>query len=691
MQNTAKHKLVLMAMAATVASANAANYTTNGSTTTSVADSLQLIELNPVVITGNGHRQLLKSSTTPVHVLSQRLIKETGVTDFMDAMTRFMPQVSFTPNAMGSYIRLNGLGNKYVLILVNGKKLTGDIAGNVDLNRIDMSRVKRIEVLDGAASSLYGSDAIGGVINIITEQSQTEMVSATSDTRYSRGQFSQGVNLDISTKVLDSHTSYFHQQADSYQNNNMAMNDDGSLYETIAPYSIGFNSNLVSQRFDLRPVKNLSLYAQGSYNYKLTDRPDTRTDITGGSDYDIRSEGTRWEAGAKYTLGKHALQFDFINDNYHYGNLYQVESKSHAIGDFSRSKTQKYYEAELKGTLHFYEGATTIIGADWRNDFLNATSGDVDNHVHTMAAYLQHDTKIVRNLTATIGARYTSHGTFGNNFTPKVALMYSPGKLRFRAAYSRGFRAPGLDELYYHYFKLMKNRPVITFGNTDLKAEKSHYASLSAEYTNDFFSVSVMGYMNFVNDMIVKETITVTDDDRKTLAQEFPEATEAQLAALKTYGHYINSDKGIVKGIQANVTANITSDLTFLASYAYTYGRTKTAGEWQNLERTFRNSFTAGLNYAHTWQNYTLNVNLNGRFQSRTYYPSYDDAPGYGVVNLNTTHTFHVGHSFTLVPSLGVDNIFDKRDHRVDTTNIRHALYSQGRSLMLGFKVNFGK
>ena len=76
-----------------------------------------------------------------------------------------VPSLSFRPNAMGSYLMMNGLSNKHVLILVNGRKVTGDITGNIDLNQIDMTRVKRIEVLNGAASSLYGSDAIGGVIN----------------------------------------------------------------------------------------------------------------------------------------------------------------------------------------------------------------------------------------------------------------------------------------------------------------------------------------------------------------------------------------------------------------------------------------------------------------------------------------------------------------------------------------------
>lgn len=369
---------------------------------------------------------------------------------------KLMPQVSFTPNAMGSYIRVNGLGNKYVLVLVNGKKMIGDIAGNVDLTRINMSKVKRIEVLDGAASALYGSDAIGGVINIITDENSMDNVAVSSDTRVSgKGQFSEGVNLDVTSKYLDSHTSYFHQEADSYQNNGKAVDADGKEYETIAPLFIGFNSNVINQRFDIKSAMNFSMYAGGSYSYKLTDRPDSHTDITGGSDYDMRSEGWRWEVGAKYKFGKHSLLLDLVNDNYHYGNLYQVAIKTYDVGDFVRNKFQKYYEAELKGVFHFYDKATAIIGADWRN--------------------------------------------------------------------------------------------------------------------------------------------------------------------------------------------------------------------------------------------YTLGVNFNGRFLSATYYPAYEDASGYGVINLNTTHTFTVGRMFKLVPSIGIDNIFDKTDHRIDTPSQKVALYSPGRMLVVGLKVNFAK
>ena len=163
---------------------------------TSIVD--RSYNLNPVVVTGSGHHQRLKSTATPVHVLSNLEIREQGIATFDQALTRMLPQVSMAPNSMGTFLRLNGLGNKYILILINGQKLSGDISNNVDLNRINMSRVKRIEILDGAASSLYGSDAIAGVINIITDQPTSSLASVTSDTHVSgKGVLTQGVNVDF--------------------------------------------------------------------------------------------------------------------------------------------------------------------------------------------------------------------------------------------------------------------------------------------------------------------------------------------------------------------------------------------------------------------------------------------------------------------------------------------------------------
>ena len=649
--------------------------------------------LNPVVVTGSGHHQRLKSTATPVRVLSSQEIHEQGISTFDGALTRMMPQVSMSPNSMGTFLRLNGLGNKYILILINGQKLTGDISNNVDLNRINMSRVKRIEVLDGAASSLYGSDAIAGVINIITDQPTQNLVSVTSDTRISgHGQLTENVTLDIYKNGFGSYTSFSHDQADSYRNNDLeyVKGSDTETQQTIAPFFTGYRSKIIGQKFTYAPTEQLALNAGLDYSYKITDRPETRPDITGGLDYEMRYKGFRWNVGGIYKFtAKNSLQATFTVDRFRYGKEYDVETKTNHVGDYVQSKKQRMMDGEVKAILGLMKNSTTIFGADWRKDYLSATSGDINQHVYTLAAYAQHEMKFLKDFTATLGLRLTHHETFKNHLTPKATLMYAPGNFRFRATYSAGFRAPGLDELYYHYFSVNRGKAQISFGNQDLSPEKSNYFSLNAEYRSQTIAVSVTGFINRINDMVVKQNVKVNAASLDMLRKEFPEMTDDQAAKLVQYALYQNSDKGDVKGIQLNVSANIFSGFNLSANYVYTYARSKNGEEWTPLERSIRHAATIAANYHHVWGRYGLNVNLNGRLQSKTYYPSYEDAPGFGVWNLHTTHSFDVARWAFLEPSIGVDNLFGKVDRRIDSSARKYALYSPGRMLVIGLKVRF--
>ena len=663
--------------------------------------------LNPVVVTGSGHHQRLKSTATPVHVLSAQEIKEQGIATFDAALTRMMPQASMAPNSMGTFLRLNGLGNKYILILINGQKLSGDISNNVDLNRINMSRVKRIEVLDGAASSLYGSDAIAGVINIITDQPTSSVCSVGNATKISgHGVLTESVNLDIYKNGFGSYTSFTHDRADSYQTTDLeyVKGSDTETQQTIAPYFTGYRSNIVGQKFTYAPNQHLALNAGFDYSYKITDRPDTRADIPGGTDYEMRYKGFRWNVGGIYKFtSKNSLQADFTVDRFRYGKQYDVETKTNAIGDYVQSKKQRSMEGELKAILGLTANSTTIFGTDYRKDHLTASSGNIQQHVYTLAGYAQHEQTLLKNLTATLGLRYTYHETFSSHLTPKATLMYAPGNFRFRATYSAGFRAPGLDELYYHYFSVNRGKPQIIFGNQNLSPEKSNYFSLNAEYRTQQVAVSITGYLNRINDMVVRKNIDVDDASLSMLRQEFPEMTDDQAAKLERYSLYQNSDQGDVKGVQVNMSANLFEGLNLSANYVYTYARTlpslPSSGEegqgveaiWQPLERSIRHAATIAANYHHTWGKYGLNVNLNGRLQSKTYYPDYEDAPGFGIWNLHTTHSFDVAKWAFLEPSIGVDNIFDKVDRRPDSSLRKYALYSPGRMLVVGLKVKFKK
>ena len=649
--------------------------------------------LNPVVVTGSGHHQRLKSTATPVHVLSAQEIREQGITNFGDALTRMLPQVSMAPNSMGTFLRLNGLGNKYILILINGQKLSGDISNNVDLSRINMSRIKRIEILDGAASSLYGSDAIGGVINIITDQPTQQLVSVTSDTRVSgKGQLTESVNLDIYKNGFGSYTSFTHDRADSYQNKNLEYikGSDTETQQTIAPLFTGYRSNIIGQKFTYSPNQHLALNAGLDYSYKITDRPDTRADITGGTDYEMRYKGFRWNLGGIYKFtAKNSLQANFTVDRFRYGKEYDVETKTYAIGDYVQSKKQRTMEGELKTILGLMEGSTTILGADWRKDWLEATSGNINQHAWTLAAYAQHEQRFLQILTATLGLRYTNHETFGSQLTPKVVLMAAPGDFRFRATYSAGFRAPGLDEIYYRYFSVNRGKAQIIFGNRDLRAERSHYLSLNAEYRNNVVAISLTGFLNRINNMVVRQDIDVDEVSLARLRQEFPEMTDDQAAKLERYSLYQNSDRGDVKGFQLNVSTNLFQGFNLSANYVYTYARTKSGTDWTIMERSIRNAATIIADWHHSWGNYALNVNLNGKLQSKTYYTSYENAPGFGLWNLNTIHTFNTVKWAVIEPSIGIENLFDRLDRRIDSSNRRYALYTPGHMLVIGLKVRF--
>ena len=457
--------------------------------------------LNPVVVTGSGHHQRLKSTSTPVSVISSQEIREQGIKTFDGALTRLMPQVSMAPNSMGSQLRLNGLGNKYILILINGQKLSGDISNNVDLNRINMSRVKRIEVLDGAASSLYGSDAIAGVINIITDQPAESLVSVANDIRISgHGVLTESATLDIYKDGFGSYTSFTHDRADSYRNNDLeyVKGSDTETQRSIAPLFTGYRANILGQKFTYAPSQHLALNAGLDYSYKITDRPNTNPDVTGGTDYEMRYKGLRWNVGGIYKFTqKNSLQADFTVDRFRYGKEYDVETKTNAVGDYVESKKQRMMEGQAKAILGLTSNSTTIFGADWRKDYLTATSGNIDQHVYSLAAYAQHEAKVRVGrgfATATVGLRLNNHETFGTHLTPKATLMYAPGNFRFRATYSAGFRAPGLDELYYHYFSVNRGKAQISFGNKDLNPEKSNYFALNAEYRDDVIAVSVTGF-----------------------------------------------------------------------------------------------------------------------------------------------------------------------------------------------------
>lgn len=617
------------------------------------------INLNQVVVSGTGTHHKLKDSPVAVDVISGADIKRAATPTFEEAMTMLNPSISFFTNGAGTNMTLNGLTDKYILVLENGKRMAGDMSGGVDLGRIDMSRVKRIEVVKGAASALYGSDAIGGVINIITDESKAK-IDVASDTRYSRNnRFIQSVNAGVNAGKFGSFTSYQRQQADGWQLNPMTLDKKGNLVETDKEASTAFYSNSVNQRFTYDATKRLSLYARGSYFNTENDRPVTEYK------YNIAHENITYGAGAKYLLGNSAyIDADFYGNHFSSSNEYIRESGKFVPGDSELRKRLRYYNASVKGVFRAGRYNKITAGLEYVNEHQKNIEDfyDGDKNMYT-AAFLAQDEIRIEKLQVVAGFRYIYHKTFKNRFTPNVSAMYPVGNFNFRASYASGFRTPTLQQLY----GVNESSRYVTINNADLKPEKSNYFSLGAEYVYSRFMASVSVYHNTVSDMIAYTVLEEPGKDRLGLQQ------------------YDNIQKARIKGFDISFNGYLGSGFSVGGGYNFADARDAHSGE--RLDKSLKHAASVTGNWMHAWNRYRLNVNVNGRIQGVRYSHSYGDAPKFQLWNLNTTHTITGLGGFILEPGAGVENIFNYKDDRPWNSN--YATLTPGRTFYIRLSVRF--
>lgn len=168
--NYEKKNLILLAVAAGAYNANSYAQQNNENSKQDIYADKTLQE---VVVTATGTGHLLKNVPVQTEVISRKMIESYGGKSIEDILEGLTASFSFNEGDMGSKAQLGGLGNNYILILIDGKRIHGDNGGENDLGLIDPNNIERIEIVKGAQSALYGSDAMAGVINIITLNSAT--------------------------------------------------------------------------------------------------------------------------------------------------------------------------------------------------------------------------------------------------------------------------------------------------------------------------------------------------------------------------------------------------------------------------------------------------------------------------------------------------------------------------------------
>ena len=635
-------------------------------------------------------------------VITQKMLRQYGGKSLEDILAGLTASFAFSEGDMGSQMQLNGLGNNYILILIDGKRIHGDVGGENDLGLIDPHNIEKIEIVKGAQSALYGSDAMAGVINIITKKHSERGVYADNSTRYgSHNDLRQHNSVALTFGKFSSQTNFQMQRNDGWQNTSEEYAEATVLTDSRNKTVNKFRNWQVAERLTFKPLSDLELYAEGSYYKKNIMRPQNGThpscDVY---TYDLRYNNASAAVGGKWYLNdntggtgknylaididwnKHAYYYDYTKGTYEYmllkgeeygeldGEWYSVLMKP---GQDKLQSDQQRVMGQLKGIFYLPCGNTLNAGAEYRYDYLKAPdrteTGTASDR--TAALYAQDEFNLMRWLNITAGLRLVDNRSFGLRLTPKVSAMLSVGDVRFRLGWSQGFKTPTVKELHYRYLHVMGSSTFFNIGNTGLDPQVSNYYSANAEYRGRRLTAAVTGYLNKLDRMIALVNVPVGEIPAQVTTAYLGDGSTNVQARM-----YKNMDDARTCGVDATLSYNVMRGLTLNAAYSYLDTKAHLyddqTGQMNKvvIDGTAHHKWSASAMFSHTFRlrgfvipEYTLGVSLSGRGSSTRYYQNNGNGKAFQLWRINTTHDF--GKQDRMLAyrlEVGVDNIFNYVD-----------------------------
>lgn len=668
--------------------------------------------LDEIVVTGTGTEHMVRQAPVRTEVINRKALDSYGGRSLEDILSGVSASFNFNESTMGSGMKMNGLGNSYVLVLIDGKKIHGDMGGQNDLSLINPANIDRIEIVKGAASSLYGSDAIAGVINIITKKQHGK---ADINNSLRTGSYGELIDhLVASLKIKDWRVTFKgdYKQGDGWQNTDKEIMRSGTVVNnSVTMTSNRFFDYKLTPRIEWNPSASQSYFAEGYFYDKKMFRP------CGNPKYD--TFGMQYLAGGANASGKWQLgaigylEADLSYDRRHYyhkfteityeeyvdknGKLY------HPIfypGDKELQSNQQRVLANVKSVIKPHKKHQINTGLEFNYDFLEAPHRIVEDNVsaYMTSFYAQDEFKISKHLQLTGGFRLINHQNFGWKVTPQISALISLGDFNIRGSFSQGFKTPTLKELHYQYERTMMGKLMKYEGNLNLKPQTSNYFSLGAEYNGKKFSIAVTAYYNDLKDMI---SLALIDTDPKDFAR-----------GIESTMQYRNMEDAVSKGIDVMAKVQINKHLLISGGYSYNdatghilikdkdeeLDQTNQVIQYMHLDGTGYHQGNWSIRYNNTWKKYSLGVSLTGKALSKRFYPSMkkifpkregldENARGYSLWRINTTHKFKTNLPYTFALNAGIDNIFDFKE--TIPTGYNYGTKTPGRTFYVGITFKF--
>lgn len=593
-------------------------------------------DLNEVVVTGTRTPKFLKDTPIQTRVINARELARLDATNVQDLLQQELPGVEFS-YAMNQQTHLNfsGFGGQGVLFLVDGERLAGETMDDVDFTRLNMDNVERIEIVKGAASALYGSNATGGVINIITKRNRQPWT-LNVNARYAKhNEQRYGASWGLNSKHWNNMLSAHFNRMDNYDVHSAA-NPVTRIISTV----YGDKTVNLKEQLTWSPASNFSLTGRAGYFFRETvrsaDQPERYRDFSSG----LRMN---WQIS-----DADDLQASYAFDQYDKSDYQRITRLD--IRDYSN--VQNSFRLLYNHT--FGGGDVLTVGSDLLHDYLYNTNLEGETRKQdSWDFFAQYDWRLNDRweLVGALRYDYFSDGK-DSHLTPKLNVCYKPLRnLAIRAGYGMGFRAPTLKEKYYNFDM---SGIWIVEGNEHLKSEVSHNFNLSAEYTKGHYNYTASIYYNKV-----KNKLSTAAPYFKTAEDKLP------------YLPYSNLDDYSVCGGEVGAQAKWNNGLGARITYAYTKEQLAKDKNGNSINNQYIPAREHALNVRMDYDrqissNYGLNIGLQGRVLSGVENVEYKDYYDVSKGTISVEYPAYTLWKLSLVQRIGkavkvnaaLDNLF---------------------------------
>lgn len=635
-------------------------------TSTGTAYAQEARQLDDVVVTAAGYEQQTKNAPASISVITREDLKGHAYRDMTDAL-RNVPGVTVTGGGSSQDISIRGMGAKYTLMLVDGKRQgSRETRPNSDGPGVEqgwmppLSAIERIEVIRGPMSSLYGSDALGGVINVITQKVPREW----------RGEVSTSMTIQEDSDSGNEHNSRFH-VAGPLITDRLGLQVYGQYDQRDEDAIIGgyADQRLASGTAKLTwtPDETHEIGLEAGYSeQRRTTNPGESAALTFRGEPNERSEQ---EYDRRHVALSHDGYFDFGTTT----SYVQQEEIDNPSRDMNFRSTVMDSKAVLPLGAH-----VLTLGGQYEDQRLedggneSKTSNLSELTRWRWALYAEDEWMLTDDVSLTGGVRLNEDEQYGSHWSPRLyGVWHLDDRWTLKGGVSSGFRAPDLRHTSPGWVQISKGGNI--HGNPDLEAETSLSRELGLHYAD-------------ASGLMAGLTLFHTDFEDKITRIDCPASVctdgANRFGADPTYR--VNVDEAVTQGVEFSLSTPLSDTLDLSTSYTYTDSEQK-SGEYRGepLTQLPKHQVTASLDWQATERlNQWTRLTYRGEESQPNTGPSRNAiiAPSYTFVD--------AGLGYQLTPqtmlNAGLYNLFDE-----EVTEEEYGYIEDGRRLWLGINVEF--